>query len=78
MNIGKFFCFVVYHNGNVLMHQISTCIMSSCIMLYHQHKYYGTYVLIKEGWGNFQNDYIACIKFFIDERLNVYLLYYNC
>jgi hypothetical protein len=52
--------------------------MSSCIMLYHQHKYYGTYVLIKEGWGNFQNDYIACIKFFIDERLNVYLLYYNC
>jgi hypothetical protein len=37
---------VVYQNGNVSMHHIPSCIMSSCIMLYHQHK---SYVLCKEG-----------------------------
>ncbi len=32
--------------------------MDQCIMLYHQHKSYGTYVLCMEGWGKFQNDYM--------------------
>jgi len=50
--------FVVYQNNNVLMHHISSCIMLSCIMVYHQHKFYDTYILCKEGWGNFQNDYM--------------------
>ncbi len=27
-------------------------------LLYNQHKSYGTYVLCKEGWGKFQNDYM--------------------
>ncbi len=44
-------------------------------MLYHKHKSYGTYVLCKEGWGNFQNDYMD--KSYIDKHLNVCLLYYN-
>jgi hypothetical protein len=53
-----FFYFVVYQNNNVSMHHISSCIMLSCIMVYHQHKSYGTYILCKEGWGNFQNDHM--------------------
>jgi len=52
-SISIFFHFVVYRNGNVSMHHIPSCIMSFCIMLYHQHKFYGTYVLCKEGWGTF-------------------------
>jgi hypothetical protein len=57
-SIGKKNYFVVYQNDNVSMHHIPSCIMSSCIMLYHQHKSYGTYVLCKEGWGKLQNDYM--------------------
>jgi hypothetical protein len=56
-SIGNFFYFVVYRNDNVSMHHIPSCIISSCIILYHQHKSYGTYVLCKEGWGKFQNNY---------------------
>jgi hypothetical protein len=57
-SIGNFFYFVVYGNDNVSMHHIPSCTMSSCIILYHQHKSYGTYVLCKEGWGKFQNNYM--------------------
>jgi hypothetical protein len=57
------YIFVVYGNGNLPMHHIPSCIMSSyivlsCIMLYHQHKSYGIYVLCKESWGKVQHDYM--------------------
>ncbi len=57
-NTNFIFLTLLYRNDNVSMHHISSCIMSSCIMLYHQHKSYGTYVLCKEGWGKVQNDYM--------------------
>jgi hypothetical protein len=50
--------FIVYQNYNVDMHQISSCIMSLYIMLCYHHKFHGTNVLCKEGWENFQHDYI--------------------
>jgi hypothetical protein len=34
------------------------------------------YILCKEGWGNFHNDYMD--RSFINKHLNVCLLYYNC
>ncbi len=55
-NIGNLFYFVVCQNGNVSMHHIPSCIMSLCIMLYHQHKSYSTYVSCNERSGNFQNN----------------------
>jgi hypothetical protein len=47
------FTLLCIENGNASMYHIP-----SCIMLYHQHISYGTYVLCKEGWGKFQNDYM--------------------
>jgi hypothetical protein len=49
------FCFTLLCI-EMAMYHIPSCIMSSCIMSYHQHKSYGTYVLSKEGWGKIQND----------------------
>jgi hypothetical protein len=45
-----------------------------------QH-FYGTYVLCKEGWGNFQNDYMHKKQFIVDtcvdNTLNVLLIFHT-
>ncbi len=69
------FYFVVYRNGNVSMHHIPSCIMSSCIMLYHQHKPYIHMYRVRKGGENFKM--ITWIKKFINKHLNIWLLYYN-
>ncbi len=74
------FClnFIVCQNGNVSMHHILSCIVLSCIMLCHQQKPHGTYVLSKQRWQNFQFNYmdktLPCSKLF----LVLCLLYNNC